>query len=134
MLLLTSSVTCEFAHHAMVEGKIKKARAFVGLTVTLGVIFLGLQGMEYGELFQHGFTPAIIGDSTGNSYATLFYVATGFHGVHVLTGLVMLFLVFTRMQMGHFTAKRHFSMIAASWYWHFVDVVWIALVLTVYVL
>lgn len=134
MLLLSSSVTCEFAHHAAVEGKMGRARGFLAATVVLGLIFLGLQGMEYGELIGWGFTPAAIGDSAGNSFSTLFYVATGFHGFHVLTGLVMIFLVLIRMQMGHMTARRHFSMIAASWYWHFVDVVWIALVLTVYVL
>ena len=63
----------------------------------------------------------------------MFYIATGFHGFHVLTGVVMLALAYVRLEMGHFTKERHTTMIAASWYWHFVDIIWVFLFMTIYV-
>lgn len=126
-LLLSSSVTCEFAHHALLHNQIGKARALLLGTILLGVIFLGFQGYEYGLLYENNFT------LESGAYASVFYIATGFHGLHVLTGLVMLFLAWMRLEMGAYSKERHFSMIAASWYWHFVDVVWILLFITVYV-
>lgn len=134
ILLISSSVTCEFAMIALHNGEKNKARFLLVVTILLGVIFLGCQGYEYGELIIEGFTPKAIGENKHNSFATLFYTGTGFHGFHVLTGLVMLFLVWFRMELGHFTAKRHFSAFAASLYWHFVDVVWILLFISVYVM
>ena len=140
MLLLSSSVTCEFAHHAVAHGEWGKARLLMLSTLILGTIFIGFQGMEYGELIHLGFWPGAL-DEAGNpfgqqysSYAATFFIATGFHGFHVLTGLVMLFLVYVRVELGHYTKERHYSLIAASWYWHFVDIVWILLFITVYVM
>lgn len=134
-LLLSSSVTCELAHHAVVHGQMFKARMLMLITLILGFVFLGFQGREYGELITHGFWPLSMGaeDHPHTAYMATFFIATGFHGFHVLTGLIMLFLVYLRMEMGHFTAKRHFSLVAASWYWHFVDIVWVLLFITVYV-
>jgi len=134
-LLLSSSVTCELAHHAVMHNQWLKARLLMILTLVLGVVFLGFQGREYGELIEHGFWPLAMGaeDNPHTSFMATFFIGTGFHGLHVLTGLVMLFLVYVRMEFGHFTGKRHFSLIAASWYWHFVDIVWILLFITVYV-
>lgn len=134
-ILLSSSVTCELAHHAVMHKQWTKARLLMILTLVLGVIFLGFQGREYGELIQYGFWPPAMSEtgSIHTGFMSTFFIATGFHGLHVLTGLVMLFLVYVRMELGHFNDKRHFSMIAASWYWHFVDIVWILLFITVYV-
>lgn len=134
-LLLSSSVTCELAHHAVMHNQWFKARMLMLTTLVLGVIFLGFQGMEYGLLYEHGFWPTTMGaeDNPFTSYVATFFIGTAFHGLHVLTGLVMLFLVYVRMEAGHFTGKRHFAMVAASWYWHFVDIVWILLFITVYV-
>jgi len=126
-LLLASSVTCEFAHHAVAHGQIMRSRLLLMATILLGFIFLGFQGFEYGEFYERGFTMET------SAYASTFYIGTGFHGLHVLTGLVMLFLVWLRLEMGAYTRERHFSLIAASWYWHFVDIVWILLFITVYV-
>ena len=104
-------------------------------TIILGVIFLAFQGFEWGELIQKGFYP--LSDQLHNdpaaSFASLFYVGTGFHGLHVAIGLVMLFMVLMRLEFGHFKGKRHFAVVAASWYWHFVDIVWGLLFITVYV-
>ena len=134
IVLVSSSVTCEIAMMALHKGNKNAARLMLFVTIVLGVLFLGSQGYEYGMLIIEGFTPKAIGDSTQNAFATLFYASTGFHGFHVLTGLVMLFLVWVRMEMGHFDKHRHFSAYAASLYWHFVDVVWILLFISVYVM
>ena len=131
-LLLTSSITCEFAHHAIMHKEKGKARALLLSTLLLGTTFLMFQGYEYGLLFEAGYTPTDLAGSGAAAHSAYFYAATGFHGLHVAMGLVMLFLVYIRMEMGHFTKERHFSFIAASWYWHFVDVVWILLFITVY--
>ena len=134
-ILLFSSVTCEFAHHALQAHQVLKAKILFLATIVLGTIFLGMQGYEWGELIQKGFYP--VGgslDGHGSSaFASLFYVGTGFHGLHVAIGLVMLFMVLMRLEFGHFTGKRHFSVVAASWYWHFVDIVWVLWFITVYV-
>jgi len=131
-LLISSSVTCEIAHHLVEHGKRGWAKFFLLLTITLGTIFLGFQGKEYGELIVRGFTPGHLSDGH-SAFASLFFTATGFHGFHVAVGLIMLFMVLLRLESGHFQGKRNFSMIAASWYWHFVDIVWILLFITVYV-
>jgi cytochrome c oxidase subunit 3 len=134
-ILLSSSVTCEFAHHALQAHKVLFAKILFLATIVLGVIFLGMQGFEWGELIQRGFIPVggAISDSSAASFASCFYVGTGFHGLHVAIGLVMLFMVLMRLEFGHFRGKRHYSVVAASWYWHFVDIVWVLLFITVYV-
>ncbi len=119
-ILLTSSVTCEVAHKMLVGGSRSGCKSWLLVTVLLGLVFLFLQGKEWGWLLHHyGFTVST------DTYGTVFYVLTGFHGFHVITGLIMLILVYGRLEIGHFSPERHFSMLAASWYWHLVDVVWI---------
>jgi cytochrome c oxidase subunit 3 len=134
-ILIFSSVTCEFAHHALQAQRIGMAKFLFASTIVLGVAFLGFQGYEWGVLMEKGFVP--IGGSLDNtpaaSFASCFFVGTGFHGLHVAIGLVMLFLVLMRLEFGHFHGKRHFAVNAASWYWHFVDIVWVLLFITVYV-
>ena len=134
IILLSSSVTCEIAHHALLAGDKKKTRVMLLSTIILGVIFLGFQGFEYGEFIAAGYGFTSMPDETYNAFMSLFFISTGFHGFHLLTGLVMLTLVYVRLELGHFNPERHFSMMAASLYWHFVDVIWIFLFLTVYVL
>ncbi len=137
LILISSSVTCEIAHRALEHGNRALAKGFLALTIVLGIIFLGFQAYEYGELIEKGFTPMwLASQEAGKDYASfagLFYASTGFHGLHVAIGIVMLFMVLFRLEMGHFQGHRNFAMIAASWYWHFVDIVWILLFITVYV-
>ena len=132
-LLLSSSITCEIAHHFLEAGKVALTKIFLVFTLVLGGLFLGMTGYEWGELMQRGFTPYGLGENHSSAFAAIFYTGTGFHAVHVTTGLVMLFLVLLRLEAGHFQQKRTFAMAAASWYWHFVDVVWVLLFITVYV-
>lgn len=134
-ILLFSSVTCEFAHHALQAHKVLTAKILFLATIILGGIFLAFQGFEWGELIQKGFYPVggSLDHTASSAFASLFYVGTGFHGLHVAIGLVMLFMVLMRLEFGHFKGRRHFSVVAASWYWHFVDIVWVLLFITVYV-
>lgn len=133
-ILLSSSVTCEFAHHAIEHGKVQLGRWLLIGTLALGAIFLGFQGYEWGELMQRGFYPLGIASGGASSFAAVFYTGTGFHGLHVAIGLTMLFMVLMRLEAGGFRAHRTFSLVAASWYWHFVDIVWVLLFITLYVL
>ncbi|MEQ8819554.1 MAG: cytochrome c oxidase subunit 3 [Sumerlaeia bacterium] len=127
-ILMISSITCELAHKALKAGRRSLCKNWLLLTMALGTLFLGVQGFEYGYLIHHyGFT------LTFSSFSTIFYVLTGFHALHVMTGLIMLILVYGRTEMGHYTKKRHVSFNAASWYWHFVDVIWVFLFLSVYI-
>ena len=134
MLLIFSSVTCEIAHRAFEHGHRQMARFMMASTILLGIVFLGFQAYEYGELVYAGFTPDNLDGTRFNAFSSTFFVATGFHGLHVLIGLVMIALVALRMEFGHMDSKRHFSMKAASLYWHFVDIVWILLFITIYVM
>ena len=130
LILMFSSYTCHIAHHAMMHAEKGKAKTYLIVTVVLGLIFLGMQGHEWGYL--HGMPEAF---TSGSSlFGTLFYLMTGFHGAHVAIGIVLLALVYFRLEMDHMDEKRHFSFIAASWYWHFVDVIWIVLFFTVYLI
>lgn len=131
--LLSSSLTCEVAHHAIEKGRLQLGRMFLVATIVLGVVFLGMTGYEWGELLQRGFKATDIAGTGASSFAAIFYTGTGFHAVHVATGLAMLIMVLLRLEAGHFRGKRHFSLVAASWYWHFVDIVWVLLFITVYV-
>jgi len=135
LVLLLSGTTVTWAHHALVHGNRKHAKWGLGLTVLLGVIFTGLQGIEYIEAYVHR---AI--DGTGgsfwlstNTYGSAFFLATGFHGFHVLIGTIFLLVCWARLMKGSFTPKQHFGLEAAAWYWHFVDVVWLFLFAFVYV-
>jgi cytochrome c oxidase subunit III len=126
-LLLTSGVTLTIAHHALQVGNRTKTIAFMWLTVLLGITFLCVQGYEY----HHAWTELNLTMSSG-VYGSTFYMLTGFHGFHVLVGMLMLLFVTLRLQKGHFTAERHFGFEGAAWYWHFVDVVWLGLYILVY--
>lgn len=134
-VLLSSSITCEIAHHALQKHQVNLAKFMFVVTILLGIGFLGCMGYEWGEFIRRGFYPLhpSIADSSHSAFAAIFYTGTGFHGLHVAIGLVMLFMVLARLQAGHFAAHRHFAAVAASWYWHFVDIVWVLLFITVYV-
>lgn len=127
LILMSSSVTMELAHHMLKKGNRTLARNLTFVTIALGVIFLGFQAHEWGFLKAYDqFT------LQSGTYGTLFFAMTGFHGAHVATGILLMLVVWLRLQMGHYTPERHFSFAAASWYWHFVDVIWIFLFFTVY--
>ncbi len=124
MILLLSGCTVTWAHHAILEGHNDQAAQAIGLTVLLGLSFLGFQMYEYHHA-EFAFTDGI--------YASAFFMATGFHGFHVLVGTIFLFVCWRRTKLGHFTPKSHFGFEAAAWYWHFVDVVWLFLFVAIYV-
>jgi len=130
VILLTSSVTVHFAHSGLKNNNRKAFNRWLGLTVLLGIAFLILQVEEYLEAYNHmGLTL-----ETG-IYGSTFFMLTGFHGVHVTLGTFMLLVMFLRSVMkGHFSHDDSFGFEAASWYWHFVDVVWVGLFLFVYIL
>ena len=126
-LLLSSAVTLTIAHHALQQAKRQRTILFMWITVALGVIFLCCQAYEY----HHAYTELNLRLSSG-IYGTTFFMLTGFHGFHVIVGTLMLFFITMRLMKGHFTAKRHFGFEGAAWYWHFVDVVWLGLYVSVY--
>lgn len=126
-LLLSSGVTLTIAHHALRENHRARAIAFMWMTVILGTIFLFVQGYEY----VHAYSDLNL-KLTSGVYGSTFYMLTGFHGFHVLVGMLMLLFITLRMQKGHFTAEKHFGFEGAAWYWHFVDVVWLGLYVIVY--
>ncbi|MBA2722038.1 MAG: cytochrome c oxidase subunit 3 [Methylibium sp.] len=126
-LLLTSGVTLTIAHHALRENHRGKTIAFMWLTVLLGATFLGVQGYEY----YHAYTDLNLKLSSG-AFGSTFFMLTGFHGFHVLVGMLMLLFITIRIMKGHFTPDRHFGFEGAAWYWHFVDVVWLGLYIVVY--
>jgi cytochrome c oxidase subunit III len=129
LILMLSSVTCEFAHKALKQGNKFRAKTLVLVSAILGLIFLSFQGYEWGLMQTHY---AFTVDT--NIFGTMFYMMTGFHGLHVSIGIIFLVLVYGRLEMGQMDEKRHFSMIAASWYWHFVDVIWILLFFSIYLI
>ncbi len=126
-LLLTSGVTLTIAHHALLAGQRAKTLGFMWITVVLGLTFLGVQGYEY----YHAYVDLNL-KLTSGIYGSTFFMLTGFHGFHVLVGMLMLLFITLRLQKGHFTADRHFGFEGAAWYWHFVDVVWLGLYILVY--
>ena len=128
VILLTSSVTVTIAHHALIAGQRGILKTFLGLTFVLGFIFVFLQGYEY----IHAYTDLNLTLESG-VYGSTFFMLTGFHGMHVTIGTIMLFVIMLRAAKGHFTADNHFGFEAAAWYWHFVDVVWLGLFIFVYV-
>jgi len=130
LILLSSSVTVHIAHLGLLNDDKAKFNRWLGLTVILGITFLGLQVFEYYEAIAH------YGMSLNTGiYGSTFFMLTGFHGFHVLMGTVMLGIQWWRsVRVGHFSAKDHFGFEASSWYWHFVDVVWVLLFLFVYIL
>ncbi len=129
ILLISSSVTVTLAHHALRHGKRAALKGWLGLTIVLGVCFLALQVTEYVEAYHE------LGLTLGSGiYGATFFMLTGFHGAHVTIGTLMLTIMLLRIMKGHLDEKQHFGFEAASWYWHFVDVVWVGLFIFVYVL
>jgi len=126
-ILLTSGLTITIAHHALQQGKRGILTVFLALTFLLGFTFVFLQATEYGEAYRE----MGLRLSTG-IYGSTFFMLTGFHGLHVTIGAIMLTVIWLRVLSGHFTPKRHFAFEAVAWYWHFVDVVWLGLFVFVY--
>jgi cytochrome c oxidase subunit 3 len=126
MVLLLSGTTVTWAHHCLLEGDNKNLVRGLGITIILGLMFLCGQAWEYTHSpfpFYHG-----------GIFASSFFIATGFHGVHVIIGTIFLIVCFFRAKRGQFTPERHFGFEAAAWYWHFVDVVWLFLFVCIYYL
>lgn len=130
ILLLTSSITAHFAHVALEQDKRKQLKIWLGLTILLGLTFLFFQVEEYAHAYSEEMKLYLDSGIYGNT----FFMLTGFHGMHVTLGTIMLIVVFMRVLKGHFTPKKHFAFQAASWYWHFVDVVWVLLFVFVYII
>ena len=126
-ILLTSSVTVTIAHHALLANKRAILSTFLATTVILGFIFVYLQGAEYIEAYDHMNLKLTTG-----IYGSTFFMLTGFHGMHVTIGAIMLAIIWFRVIKGHFTPDKHFAFEAVAWYWHFVDVVWVGLYVFVY--
>ncbi len=133
LILLLSGTTVTWAHHALQTGDRNGARNGLMLTVLLGILFSYIQfGVEYPEA---GFAFGNQGDVTNATvYGASFFMATGFHGFHVVIGTIFLAVCLLRLMGGQFTPQKHFGLEAAAWYWHFVDVVWLFLFTFVYVM
>ena len=129
LILLTSGVTLTAAHHALKDGNRQKLVGFMWATIALGLLFIGLQAYEYYEAYAH----LNLRLETG-IYGSTFFMLTGFHGMHVLIGTLMLGVIAVRCMKGHFRPESHFGFEATAWYWHFVDVVWLGLYIFVYIL
>jgi len=123
IILLSSGVTVTWAHHALLEKNFSQSKRRLIFTITLGIYFTILQALEYWE------APFSIADST---YGRIFFVATGFHGIHVIIGTSFLLVGLIRLINNHFSNIHHFGFEAAAWYWHFVDVVWLFLYIRIY--
>ena len=126
-ILLTSGVTVTIAHWALKQNKRGQLNLFLFLTVALGVLFLAFQAYEYG----HAYKDLNLTLESG-AYGATFYMLTGFHGFHVTIGTIMLIVIWLRCLKGHFKPEHHFGFEGVSWYWHFVDVVWLGLFIFVY--
>ncbi len=126
-ILLLSGVTITIAHHALKESNLRILNIYLAATFLLGFLFVGLQAEEY----MHAYNDLGLQLSTG-IYGSTFFMLTGFHGLHVTLGAIMLVVIWLRTMKGHFTADNHFGFEAVAWYWHFVDVVWLGLFVFVY--
>jgi cytochrome c oxidase subunit 3 len=124
LVLLLSGTTITWAHHALLENDRKGLIWGLSLTIALGMAFTALQVYEYTHAaFQF----------SGHIYGSVFFMATGFHGFHVVVGTIFLAVILARALAGQFTPQNHFGFEAAAWYWHFVDVVWLFLFASIYV-
>ena len=127
LLLLSSGATVTWAHWGLKRGRRGQLTLGLALTVALGLTFLGFQAYEY----HHAYTE--LGLTLGAGiYGATFFMLTGFHGLHVTIGSLMLLVILGRSLAGHFRPDKHFAFEAVSWYWHFVDVVWLGLFIFVY--
>ena len=129
VLLISSSFTVTWAHHALREDKRRACIAWMWATVVLGSIFLFFQAEEYIEAYTE------LNLTLGSGiYGSTFFLLTGFHGMHVTLGTLMLIIITLRLMRGHFKPDSHFGFEGVAWYWHFVDVVWLGLFVFVYVI
>ncbi len=127
LLLLSSGVTCTWAHHGLLAKKRNQLIKGLVATVSLGFLFVILQAIEYHEAYTE------MGLTLGSGvYGSTFFMLTGFHGLHVCIGAIILTVILFRSWKGHFTPENHFAFEGAAWYWHFVDVVWLGLFIFVY--
>ncbi|GJE61531.1 cytochrome c oxidase subunit 3 [Methylobacterium trifolii] len=124
LILLTSGTTVTWAHHALLHGDRKGLKYGLWLTVILGLLFTACQAYEYGHA-HFAFS--------GSIYSSTFFMATGFHGAHVIIGTIFLGICLYRAYLGQFTTTQHLGFEFAAWYWHFVDVVWLFLFAAIYV-
>ena len=124
LILLCSGTTVTWAHHSLIHNDRKGLITGLWLTIALGLIFSAIQAYEYAHA-PFGFKD--------NIYTSTFFMATGFHGFHVIVGTIFLIVCLIRSYKGHFTPQQHFGFEAAAWYWHFVDVVWLFLFICIYV-
>ena len=124
LILLCSGTTVTWAHHALIHGDREGLKQGLWATILLGALFTSIQAYEYAV------APFVFGQ---NTYGSAFYMATGFHGFHVLVGTIFLIVCLIRAYAGHFTPRQHFGFEAAAWYWHFVDVVWLFLFIAIYI-
>lgn len=123
IILLSSGVSVTWAHHSLIEKNYSQSLQGIFITVILGIYFTILQAYEYKE------ASFSIADS---AYGSTFFIATGFHGLHVIIGTSFLFVCLIRHLFNHFSSYHHFGFEAAAWYWHFVDVVWLFLYISIY--
>jgi cytochrome c oxidase subunit 3 len=129
LILLSSGVTCTWAHHGLLAKNRDQLIKGLMATVGLGFLFVSFQAIEYYEAYHE------MGLTLGSGiYGSTFFMLTGFHGVHVCIGAIILSVVLFRSWKGHFTPENHFVFEAGAWYWHFVDVVWLGLFVFVYIL
>lgn len=123
IILIRSGISVTWAHHALIENNNSQVTQRLFITIILGIYFTILQAYEYLE------APFTIADSI---YGSTFFIATGFHGLHVIIGTIFLTICFIRHLNNHFSINHHFGFEAAAWYWHFVDVVWLFLFISIY--
>lgn len=129
LLLLSSSVTVTLAHYRLKQDRRPQTVGWLALTIVFGSLFIVFQGFEYAEAYDElGLT------LHAGIYGATFFILTGFHGMHVTLGTLMLVIILLRVIRGHFEPDHHFGFEAVAWYWHFVDVVWVGLFLFVYLL
>jgi cytochrome c oxidase subunit III len=127
-ILVTSSVTMQLGVWAIRRNEQRRLLLWLGVSLLLGLIFLFMQGLEYANLIEEGMT------LSSGVFGSTFYTLTGFHGAHVAGGAAFILIVLLRARSGQFTARYHDTVEMASYYWHFVDVVWIGLFSTIYLL
>ena len=126
-ILVISSFTCQMGVFAAERGDVFRLRAWYIVSLVLGTIFVIGQANEFRELVHHGTTLA------SSSYGSVFYITTGFHGLHVIAGLIAFIYLIIRTKMSKFTPAQATASIVVSYYWHFVDIVWVGLFLTIYI-
>jgi len=134
LTLLLSGTTITWAHHALQQGDRKSAKIGLALTIVLGALFTAIQAYEYHHILEHKYFFGGEGAENSGLYGSAFFMATGFHGFHVLVGTIFLIVCLIRLMGGGFSPKQHFGFEAAAWYWHFVDVVWLFLFAFIYVI